>query len=57
LEIEKKLDELEFLAKMLEKGELSLEETVTVYANGMKLAMECRKQLEETKLEVEEVTK
>ena len=43
---EELLQELNTIVELLEKGELSLEESVELYQKGMALSLECKKRLE-----------
>ncbi len=45
---ENKMQELEQIVAKLEKGELSLEESVKAFEDGMKLSKECNDILENT---------
>lgn len=47
-----KLSRLEVISNILEKGECSLEEAVELYQEGVKLAKECNKQLNDAKQKV-----
>jgi exodeoxyribonuclease VII small subunit len=51
---EKGLEQLEQIVRELERGEMSLEESIALFEKGMSLSEMCRKQLEdaETKVEV-----
>lgn len=48
-----KLQRLEEIAKLLEKGDCSLEEAVALYDEGKKLADDCSKALENAKQNIE----
>jgi exodeoxyribonuclease VII small subunit len=50
---EARLDELERTVKELEKGDLPLEESLSLFEAGMRLSAECRRQLEEAETRVE----
>lgn len=50
---EAKLQELERIVRELEKGELPLEQSLTIFERGMRLSAECKKQLEEAESRVE----
>ena len=50
-----KLQRLEEIAKLLENGECSLEEAVSLYDEGKKLAEDCAKALETAKQKIEVV--
>ncbi|MDR0917735.1 MAG: exodeoxyribonuclease VII small subunit [Oscillospiraceae bacterium] len=55
MKFEDNLKELENVLKQLEKGELPLEDAVKLYTDGMKLAVLCRKDLDEAKLQISEM--
>jgi exodeoxyribonuclease VII small subunit len=57
LTFEKSLEELERIVKELEKGDLSLERSLVLFENGMRLSAECKKLLEEAESRVEVLTK
>ncbi len=44
--IEDKLAELENITSKLEEGKLSIDEAITVYSQGMELAVSCKKALD-----------
>ncbi len=46
---EQLLKELEAIVSSLESGNLSLEESVTKYQEGMAISLECKKRLDEAK--------
>lgn len=46
---EQLLTELQEVVTALESGKLSLEESVEVYQQGMKLSIECKKRLDQAK--------
>ena len=50
---EASLEELERIVKELEKGDLPLEQSLTLFENGMRLSAECKRQLEEAESRVE----
>lgn len=54
---EASLEELERIVKELEKGDLPLEQSLTLFENGMRLSAECKRQLEEAESRVEMLTK
>lgn len=56
LTFEVALQELEETVTKLEAGELTLEEALTLFEWGQKLAEHCNKQLEEATLRVEQLT-
>lgn len=43
--LEQSLEKLENLVGQLEKGELSLEESLSIYEQGMKLSKQCQQML------------
>ena len=43
---EMSLEELERIVKELEKGDLPLEQSLTLFENGMRLSEECKRQVE-----------
>ncbi len=54
---EKALLDLEEMIVKLEKGELSLEQSIEVYEQGIKLTAFCNKELKNAKLKIEELQK
>lgn len=54
---EASLDELEKIVKELEKGDLPLERSLSLFESGMKLSGECKKMLEEAETRVEILTR
>ena len=50
---EASLAELERIVKELEKGDLPLEQSLSLFENGMRLSAECKRQLEEAESRVE----
>lgn len=50
---EASLDELERIVKELEKGDLPLEKSLTLFETGMRLSADCKQQLEEAETRVE----
>lgn len=53
IDFEKKLQDLEALVAKLETGELSLEESLKAYENGIALTRECQGILEKAQLRIE----
>ncbi|MDR1674132.1 MAG: exodeoxyribonuclease VII small subunit [Oscillospiraceae bacterium] len=49
---EDKLKNLEMVTKLLEDGQLSLEEAVNAYSRGMKLAAQCKTEIEKAKIKL-----
>ncbi len=47
------MDELERIVRALEKGDLPLEQSLTLFESGMRLSSECKRQLEEAETRVE----
>ncbi len=54
---ESSLQELERIVKELEKGDLPLEQSLTLFETGMRLSAECKRQLEEAESRVEILTR
>jgi exodeoxyribonuclease VII small subunit len=50
---EASLEELERIVKELEKGDLPLEQSLTLFESGMRLSADCKRQLEEAESRVE----
>ena len=50
------LEELEVTVTQLEMGELTLEESLTLFERGQKLTAFCNQQLEQATLRVEQLT-
>jgi len=50
---EASLQELENIVKELEKGDLPLEQSLSLFEKGMHLSTECKRQLEEAESRVE----
>ncbi len=53
LTFEASLQELERIVKELEKGDLPLEQSLSLFETGMRLSTECKRQLEEAESRVE----
>ena len=51
-DFERKLERLRQIVERLERGELSLEESVALYKEGVQLAQACRQDLERAKHEI-----
>ena len=47
------LERLESIVKELEKGDLPLEQSLSLFESGMKLSADCKRQLEEAETRVE----
>jgi exodeoxyribonuclease VII small subunit len=54
---EQSLTKLEDIVAQLERGDLSLEDSVKLFEDGTRLSTECRKQLEEAEGKVELLVK
>ncbi len=54
---EASLEELERIVKELEKGDLPLEQSLSLFENGMRLSANCKRQLEEAETRVEMLVK
>lgn len=52
-DFEKSLDELETLVSRMEKGDLTLEDSVQAFERGMVLFQSCQKALDEAELRVD----
>ena len=57
LSFEARLDELERVVKELERGDLPLEQSLSLFEAGMRLSADCKRQLEEAETRVEILTK
>jgi exodeoxyribonuclease VII small subunit len=53
ISFEARLQELERIVKELEKGDLPLEQSLSLFETGMRLSADCKKQLEEAESRVE----
>lgn len=53
VDFEKKLQDLEAIVAKLETGDLSLEESLKAYENGIALTRDCQSMLEKAQLRVE----
>ena len=53
LNFEKQLAELEALVERLESGELSLEDSLKAYEQGVRLSRQCQKVLDQAQLRIE----
>jgi exodeoxyribonuclease VII small subunit len=54
---EASLEELERIVKELEKGDLPLERSLSLFESGMKLSGDCKKMLEQAETRVEILTR
>lgn len=52
MKFEDDMKRLEDILSLLEKGNLSLEENMKLYSEGVALAADCKKQLDEAKLTI-----
>ena len=57
IDFEKSLNELEGLVKTMEKGELTLEQSLQAYEKGIELTNRCRAVLEDAKKRIDELSK
>jgi len=55
MSFEESLTELEGIADKLEKGQLSLDESLLLFQNGIKLVRECNTKLKNTRQNVEKL--
>lgn len=55
LTFEKALTDLETIIAQLEQGELSLEESIKIYEDGVKLTAFCNNEIKNAKLKIEEL--
>ncbi len=56
MKFEEALKALEDIAKKLEGGECSLEESIKLYEEALTLSQECTKKLNEAKLKITEIS-
>jgi len=54
---EQSIEELEKVVRQLEKGELTLDQSVQAFESGVKFARDCEKKLTEAKGRVEQLVK
>ena len=52
MDFEKKLSRLEEIVNKMEKGELALEESLTLFEEGVKLSRECHQKLNDAESKV-----
>lgn len=57
IDFEKKLDQLEVLVTDMEKGTLSLEESLKAFEDGIKITRECQQALKDAEQKVELLTR
>ena len=55
--LEERLNSLDELTKKLENGNLSIDEAISVYSQGMELAVDCKKSLDNLTQKVETAKK
>lgn len=55
MDFEKKLGRLEEIVQKMEKGELSLEESLKLFEEGVKLSRECHQSLNEAETKVKQL--
>lgn len=55
MDFEKKLTRLEEIVQKMEKGELSLDDSLKLFEEGVKLSRECHSQLSEAELKVKKL--
>lgn len=55
MEFEKKLGRLEEIVQKMEKGELTLEESLKFFEEGVKLSRECQTQLSKAETQVKKL--
>jgi exodeoxyribonuclease VII small subunit len=55
--LEERLKRLEEIATMLDRGDKPLQEQLTAFEEGMKLAQTCREELQKAELKIEQLTK
>ena len=56
MDFEKKLNRLEEIVGKMEKGDISLEESLKFFEEGVKLSRECNAKLNEAELKVKKLT-
>ena len=57
IDFEQKLNQLEVLVGDMEKGALSLEDSLKAFEDGIKITRECQQALKDAELKVEMLTK
>ena len=55
MSFEKKLDRLEEIVQKMEKGEMSLDDSLKLFEEGVKLSRECNKELNEAEQKVKKL--
>lgn len=53
--LEMTMKALDNIVRKLENGDIPLEKAVELYSEGVKLSVDCRKQLDEAKIKITEV--
>lgn len=53
---ESSMNRLDEIVKLLESGKLSLDESLDLYKEGIELSVECKKSLENAKLQVKTIS-
>jgi exodeoxyribonuclease VII small subunit len=54
MNFETKINQLQDLVQKMEKGNLTLDESIELYSKAMKIAKNCREQLDNAKLQISE---
>ncbi|MEZ5530218.1 MAG: exodeoxyribonuclease VII small subunit [Porticoccaceae bacterium] len=57
VDFEQKLNQLEALVEEMEKGSLSLEDSLKAFEEGIKITRECQQALKEAELKVDMLTR
>jgi exodeoxyribonuclease VII small subunit len=52
MNFETKINQLQDLVQKMEKGNLTLDESIELYSKAMKIAKNCREQLDNAKLQI-----
>ncbi len=55
MDFEKKINRLESIVQKMEKGELSLEDSLKLFEEGVKLSRECHQSLNEAEIKVKQL--
>jgi exodeoxyribonuclease VII small subunit len=55
MDFEKKIGRLEAIVQKMEKGELSLEDSLKLFEEGVKLSRECHQSLNEAEVKVKQL--
>lgn len=56
IDFEKSLSSLEKIVQKLESGDISLEESISLFEEGMKNSLECKKALENARTKITDLT-